>query len=81
MATETEGLLICGGDLSIHLQPKLDSSSRKTHYTKSLYKKVNILFKDVGLTDKWRDFFPNRKDYTHYSAPHSLYTRIDKIER
>lgn len=27
--------------------------------------------------DIWRDFFPNRRDYTHCSAPHSLYTRID----
>lgn len=26
MVTKTEGLLICGGDLNIHLQPKLDSS-------------------------------------------------------
>lgn len=77
MVTETEGLLICGGDLNIHLQPKLDSSSRKTHDTKSLHKKVNTLFGDVGLIDIWRDLFPNRRDYTHYSAPHSLYTRID----
>ena len=77
MITETEGLLICGGDLNIHLQPKLDSSSRKTNDTKSLYKKVNTLFEDVGLIDIWRDFFPNRRDYTYYSAPHSLYTRID----
>lgn len=76
MVTETEGLLICGGDLNIHLQPKLDSSSRKTH-KKSLYKKVNTLFEEVGLIDIWRDLFPNRRDYTHYSAPHSLYTRID----
>lgn len=33
MIMETEGLLICGGDLNIHLQPELDSSSRKTHAT------------------------------------------------
>lgn len=77
MVTETEGLLICGGDLNIHWQPKLDSSSKKTHDTKSLHKKVNTLFEDVGLIDIWRDTFPNRRDYTHYSAPHSLYTRID----
>lgn len=76
MVTETEGLLICGGDLNIHLNPKLDSSSRKTH-TQSLYKKVNTLFEEVGLIDVWRDFFPNSRDYTFYSAPHSLYTRID----
>lgn len=77
MVTETEGLLICGGDLNIHLQPKLDSSSRKTYDRKSPYIKVNALFEEVGLIDIWRDLFPNRRDYTYYSAPHSLYTRID----
>ena len=75
--TKTEGLLICGGDLNIHLQPQLDSSSGKTYKTKSLYRKVNTLFKDVGLIDIWRELFPQRRDYTHYSAPHSIYTRID----
>src|SRR4029434_10935970 len=75
--TKTEGLLICGGDLNIHLQPQLDYSSGKTYETKSLYRKVNTLFKDVGLIDIWRELFPQRRDYTHYSAPHSTYTRID----
>lgn len=77
MVTETRGLLICGGDLNIHLKPELDSSNRKTHDTKSLYKKVKILFEEVGLIDVWREVFPNRRDYTYYSAPQSSYTRID----
>lgn len=77
MVTETEGLLIAGGDLNVHLQPKLDSSKKTKPITKALYKKINNLFEEVGLIDIWREFFPNRKDYTHYSAPHSLCTRID----
>lgn len=44
---------------------------------KSLYKKVNLLFEEVGLIDIWWDIFPNRRDYTHYYAPHSFSTRID----
>uniref|UniRef100_A0AAR2KFP9 exodeoxyribonuclease III n=1 Tax=Pygocentrus nattereri TaxID=42514 RepID=A0AAR2KFP9_PYGNA len=71
MVTKTEGILICGGDLNIHLQPKLDSSSGKTNEPKALHKKINTLFKEVGLIDIWRDLFPNRRDYTYYSAPHS----------
>ncbi len=27
--------------------------------------------------DVWRDFFPSGRDYTHFSHPHSVYTRID----
>lgn len=78
MVTETEGLLIGGGDLNIHLKPKLHSSCGKSYDRKSLYKKVKLLFEEVGLIDIWRDlFFFNRRDYTHYSASHSLYTRID----
>jgi len=77
MTMETKGFLICGGDLNIHLKPKLDSSSGNNHDKGSLHKKVNALFEEVGLIDIWRDFFPNRRDYTNYSAPHSLYTRID----
>lgn len=36
MVTKTEGLLIGGGDLNIHLQPKLDSSGGKSYDRKSL---------------------------------------------
>lgn len=77
MVTETEGLLIGGGDLNIHFKPKLDSSCGNSYDRNSLYKKVKLLFNEVGIIDVWRDLFPNRTDYTHYSAPHSLYTRID----
>ena len=75
--TETEGLLICSGDLNIHLQPKLDTSSRKTHDKKSIHRRVNTLLGEFGLVDIWRDLFPYRRDYTYYYAPHSLYTRTD----
>ena len=77
MISETVGLLICGGDLNIHLQPKVDTSNGKAQDTKSLIKKINTLFEEVGLIDIWRDLHPKQRDYTHYSSPHSLYTRID----
>lgn len=38
--------------------------------------KIKILFDEVGLIGVWREFFLIR-DYTHYSAPHSFYTRIE----
>ena len=32
---------------------------------------------DIGIIDVWRDLYPNTKDYTHFSHPHNVYTRID----
>lgn len=79
MVTETQGLLICGGDLNIRMQPELDGSNRSIPGSGSnkLHKKVRALFEEVGLVDVWRDMFPRRRDYSYYSPPHSLYTRID----
>lgn len=36
-----------------------------------------MLFEEVGLIDIWRDLHPNQSDYTHYSPPHLVYTRVD----
>lgn len=77
MVLETKGLLICGGDLNIRLRPELDSSNGKTPNSSTLHKKVRFLLEEAGLIDIWRDLFPRRRDYTHYSAPYGLYTRID----
>lgn len=77
MVVETKGLLICGGDLNIRLRPELDSSNGKVHDSSTLHKKVRFLLEEAGLIDIWRDLFPKRRDYTHYSAPHAIYTRID----
>uniref|UniRef100_A0A8C5G012 exodeoxyribonuclease III n=1 Tax=Gouania willdenowi TaxID=441366 RepID=A0A8C5G012_GOUWI len=77
MLTQTQGFLICGGDLNIRPRPELDSSNRKVPESNTLYKKVTMLFQKVDLIDIWRELFPTRRDYSHYSAPHSLYTRID----
>lgn len=50
MVTETEGFLICGGDL-IRLWLELDSSNRKVPDSSTLHKKVRTLFEEVGLID------------------------------
>ena len=31
----------------------------------------------MGIIDVWRDLYPSGRDFTHFSHPHSVYTRID----
>lgn len=31
----------------------------------------------MGLIDVWRDLHPLERKYSHYSAPHGVYSRID----
>lgn len=75
MAT-SQGVVICGGDFNIRLDPNLDSSS-KTNQSNSMSKKVKSIMEELGVIDVWRDMHPQTRDYTHFSAPHSIYSRID----
>ena len=46
---------------------------------KSLMRKIRNTMDEIGLIDVWRDFYPSSRDYTHYSAPHSPYSRLDNF--
>lgn len=72
----SKGVVICGGDFNIRLDPNLDSSG-KTTQSNSLSKKVKSLMEELGVIDVWRDMHPQTRDYTHFSVPHSVYSRID----
>ena len=74
LMTDTTGLVITGGDWNIRLHR---SDSSKPFIQTSLHKKFRILMTDLGIIDLWRDFYPTGRDYTHYSHPHALYSRID----
>ena len=76
LTSEAEGVLICGGDLNVRLNDKLDSSGASTGQTK-INKKINTVMREVGIIDVWRDLHPTVRDYTHLPHPHSVYTRID----
>lgn len=60
LVTETEGFLICGGDLNIRLRPELDSSNGKIPDSSTLHVNVRTLFEEIGLIDIWRDLYPRR---------------------
>lgn len=74
--TKAQGILVCGGDFNICLNFMLNSS-KNTKEPKLLIKKINGLFKEIGIIDVWRELNPKVRDYTYYSYPHKIYFRID----
>ena len=76
IAIETEGILICGGDYNVVMNHNLDTTSPKRS-KKHLSKFINTSVQEMGLIDVWRELHPLERDYTHYSVPHSVYSRID----
>lgn len=71
-----QGVVICGGDFNIKLNPTLDSSGAIIQ-NRPLTRKVKSLMEELGIIDVWRKTHPTSRDYTHYSFPHSVYSRID----
>ncbi|CAH2315277.1 Hypothetical predicted protein [Pelobates cultripes] len=63
LSSFTEGTLIVGGDLNVPLHPLLDSSTGHS----------------LRLVDCWRATHPADREYTHYSALHKRYERIDYL--
>ena len=76
IAQENEGILICAGDFNMILNAKLDTTNDKRSKTR-LSKLVSTSLTELGMFDVWRELHPLERDYTHYSAPHSVYSRID----
>lgn len=76
MTTKAQGILICGGDFNIRLDPRIDSSNGKPDI-KNFYKKINTLIQEIGFTDVWRELNPNTRDFTLYSSAHNVYSRLD----
>ena len=38
---------------------------------------IDVMMEDLGLVDVWRLLYPQERDYTFFSNPHSAYSRID----
>lgn len=76
IVSEAYGVLICGGDWNIQMQPKLDSSNtlkKSASNARITPKKLT----ELGMIDIWRDFHPKEKQFTFYSASHRVHSRID----
>ena len=76
IATESQGILVCAGDMNTTLGP-LDSSGRRSAQSNKTTKKIKSLISELGLLDVWRHRNPSIRNYTHFSSPHSSYSRLD----
>lgn len=76
LTVEGEGTLIGGGDFNQRLNAQLDSSG-KTQQKNTIGKKIKKMLSYLGILDMWRELNPSKRDYTYFSAPHLVYSRID----
>lgn len=71
-----------GGDSNTAFDFALDKLATGKPKPKRLSKqstKIANLLHEEGLIDVWRETNPHNKDYTHLSAPHNSFARIDHI--
>lgn len=78
IALEMEGICICGGDFNTILNYGMETTSTKRSRP-HISNFVNDSLEEMGLIDVWIDVHPLDKDYSHFSATHSIYSRIDYL--
>lgn len=74
------GDIILGGDFNHVIDLFLDKTPNLKNRIKSpSYTKLKALLDKFDLVDIWRLLHPTEHDYTYFSAPHQVHTRIDFI--
>lgn len=71
------GQLILGGDFNVPLAPSVDTSSGTSSLPHSHRKRIAQTLHNAHLIDIWRLQHSGERDYTFYSSPHKVYSRID----
>ncbi|CAH2256187.1 Hypothetical predicted protein [Pelobates cultripes] len=75
----TEGTLIIGGDFNALLDPLIDPLTGHSSISQIAIRAIRKTLRDLRLVDTWRTLHLTDRDYTHYSAIHRRYSRIDYI--
>lgn len=76
ISKEAEGICVCAGDFNAVLDLKNDTTS-SNRSKKHLTRTFGTTLREMGMVDIWRKLHPTEKDYTFFSAPHSVHSRID----
>ncbi|KAM9311579.1 rap guanine nucleotide exchange factor 6-like [Gastrophryne carolinensis] len=78
-----KGFLIVAGDSNQTIHPTLDrqadDGSVVAPRSRSSGKAFQALLYRYHLVDAWRENNPTKRDFTHYSCPHKVSTRIDHV--
>lgn len=69
--------LILGGDFSFCLDPSLDRSSNKTLSISKSSKIIHTFMQQYAVSDVWRYFNPNARQFSFFSPVNSTFSRID----
>ena len=77
ISSETQGVLICTGDFNTILNNNDTSNTKRLVMPQSKLLKQGM--NDLGLFDVWREMHPHDREYTFFSPPHKVYSRIDYI--
>lgn len=77
-----KGTVILGGDSNLLFDLSLDKfRAKKPQNVRPPRQSLQVVHQQntLGMVDIWRGLNPRAKNYTHYSAPHQTYARIDHI--
>uniref|UniRef100_A0A3B4FBR9 exodeoxyribonuclease III n=1 Tax=Pundamilia nyererei TaxID=303518 RepID=A0A3B4FBR9_9CICH len=69
--------IVVGGDFNQILDQDLDRSLPRTGTESKSVVATRQMTSDLGLNDIWQTIHPEGREYSFYSPPHNVYTRID----
>ena len=75
-----DGQLIAGGDFNMVEDPHIDRAggTPTSNHTKGLTE-LNLFKTAFGLTDMWRDYFPQQRAYSWSSDTKDIHSRLDRF--